>query len=149
MAMAVSQLVDIASQPRVTLRWEIVRMDALQGGKDRSVKQVVTQENMERTVRKLVGRVLRGHVTAALVSVSVGVRMATQAPSVKQSVMLAGTERTAVGRVDIVYQGTAILCRGRVWEDAPQAGRERSVRRHVMTFPMERTAPLSVGPVEA
>lgn len=39
---------------------------------------------MERTVRKLVGRVLRGHVTAALVSVSVGVRMATQAPSVKQ-----------------------------------------------------------------
>lgn len=40
MAMAVSQLVDIASQPRVTLRWEIVRMDALQGGKDRSVKQV-------------------------------------------------------------------------------------------------------------
>lgn len=40
MAMAVSQLVDIASQPRVTLRSEIVRMDALQGGKDRSVKQV-------------------------------------------------------------------------------------------------------------
>lgn len=40
MAMAVSQLVDIASKPRVTLRWEIVRMDALQGGKDRSVKQV-------------------------------------------------------------------------------------------------------------
>lgn len=40
MAMAVSQLVDIASQPRVTLRWEIVRMDALQGGKDLSVKQV-------------------------------------------------------------------------------------------------------------
>lgn len=40
MAMAVSQLVDTASQPRVTLRWEIVRMDALQGGKDRSVKQV-------------------------------------------------------------------------------------------------------------
>lgn len=39
---------------------------------------------MERTVRKLVGRVLRGHVTAALVSVSVGVKMATQAPSVKQ-----------------------------------------------------------------
>lgn len=39
---------------------------------------------MEKTVRKLVGRVLRGHVTAALVSVSVGVRMATQAPSVKQ-----------------------------------------------------------------
>lgn len=149
MAMVVSQLVDIASQPRVTLRWEIVRMDALQGGKDRSVKQVVTQENMERTVRKLVGRVLRGHVTAALVSVSVGVRMATQAPSVKQSVMLAGTERTAAGRVDIVCQGTAILCQGRVWEDAPQAGRERSVRRHVMTFPMERTAPLSVGPVEA
>lgn len=149
MAMAVSQLVDIASQPRVTLRWEIVRMDALQGGKDRSVKQVVTQENMERTVRKLVGRVLRGHVTAALVSVSVGVRMATQAPSVKQSVMLAGTERTAAGHVDIVCQGNAILCRGRVWEDAPQAGRERSVRRHVMTFPMERTAPLSVGPVEA
>lgn len=40
MAMAVSQLVDIASQPRVTLRSEIVRMDALQGGKDPSVKQV-------------------------------------------------------------------------------------------------------------
>lgn len=39
---------------------------------------------MERTVRKLVGRVLGGHVTSALVSVSVGVRMATQAPSVKQ-----------------------------------------------------------------
>lgn len=46
-----------------------------------------------------------------------------------QSVMLAGTERTAAGRVDIVCQGTAILCQGRVWEDAPQAGRERSVRR--------------------
>lgn len=39
---------------------------------------------MEKTVRKLVGRVLGGHVTSALVSVSVGVRMATQAPSVKQ-----------------------------------------------------------------
>lgn len=40
MAMAVSRLVDIASQPRVTLSSEIVRVDALQGGKDCSVKQV-------------------------------------------------------------------------------------------------------------
>lgn len=40
MAMAVSRLVDIASRPRVTLSSEIVRVDALQGGKDRSVKQV-------------------------------------------------------------------------------------------------------------
>lgn len=124
MAMAVSRLVDIASQPRVTLSSEIVRVDALQGGKDRSVKQVVTRENMERTVWKLAERVSGGHVMAPLVSVSVGVRTATQAPSVKQSVILASMELTAAGCVDIVCQGAAILCRGRVWEDAPRAGGE-------------------------
>lgn len=40
MAMAVSQLVDIASWPRVNLSSEIVRVDALQDGKESSVKQV-------------------------------------------------------------------------------------------------------------
>lgn len=46
-----------------------------------------------------------------------------------QSVNPAGTELTAAGCVDIVCQGAAILCRGRVWEGVPRAGRERSVRR--------------------
>lgn len=40
MAMAVSQLVDIASWPHVNLSSEIVRVDALQDGKESSVKQV-------------------------------------------------------------------------------------------------------------
>lgn len=44
-------------------------------------------------------------------------------------------ELTAARCVDIVYQGAAVLCRGRVWEDAFQAGREKSVRMVGVTTP--------------